>query len=123
MRILVVDDDACQRRLMRTLLGEYGMSDTAEAADGGEALDFLSRVSVDLVLTDLQMPRMDGLTMVRRLRGLGSQLPIIMLSAMEDPSAAQYAFAAGADDFMSKPVNGDELAQKIARLLTLRPAA
>ena len=88
-----------------------------EAADGQEALLTLRAAPADLILTDLEMPRMDGLTLVRRLRAAGDPTPIILITAHTDPRAIRLAIRAGADTYIPKPINPDLLAEKIQQAL------
>ena len=83
LRILIVDDEPPIRRFLRTALAAQDYR-VEEAGDGEAALDFLKRNPVDLVILDLGLPGMDGLDVVRRLRGEGKTVPIIILSRRDD---------------------------------------
>ncbi len=115
---LVVENDERTRPLVVRLMHCFGFDAVAEAADGRQALTLLSkRHDVDLILTDLDMPRMSGLDLVRRLRQAGNQTPIIMLSARDDRDLIQEARRAGITAYLPKPVNPDALATLIRRTL------
>ncbi len=117
-RVLVVDDNPVNRRLARGLL-ERGGYEVVEAANGEEALAALEREgpAIDLVLMDVQMPVLDGLEATRRIRrmpGLG-ELPVVALTAHALAGDREECLAAGMDDYLSKPLNRDELLATVAR--------
>jgi two-component system KDP operon response regulator KdpE len=119
LRILVVDDEPPIRRLLRTTLAAQDYR-VEEAADGEAALDFLKRNPVDLVVLDLGLPGMDGLDVVRRLRGQGNVTPIIILSSRDDEAGKVAALDLGADDYVSKPFGAEELSARIRAALRHR---
>ena len=101
--ILVVDDEAGFRALLRDILEEAGHAVT-EARDGAEALAFLERGAFDLVLTDRQMPKVDGLELVRRIRARPSPPPVVVLTAHGSIPEAVDAVRLGAADYITKPL-------------------
>jgi DNA-binding NtrC family response regulator len=101
--ILVVDDEAGFRALLRDILEEAGHAVT-EARDGAEALAFLERGAFDLVLTDRQMPKVDGLELVRRIRARRSPPPVVVLTAHGSIPEAVDAVRLGAADYITKPL-------------------
>jgi len=101
--ILVVDDEAGFRALLRDILEEAGHAVT-EARDGAEALAFLDRGAFDLVLTDRQMPKVDGLELVRRVRARPSPPPVVILTAHGSIPEAVDAVRLGAADYITKPL-------------------
>ncbi|MDJ0839668.1 MAG: ATP-binding protein [Acidobacteriota bacterium] len=113
-RILVVDDEAVNRKLMRAPLDILGHHVT-EAADGYEALAALMNESFDLILLDIMMPRMSGYEVCRKLRERypAHELPVIFLSGRNQVTDLTAGFAAGANDFLSKPVAFEELVSRI----------
>ena len=120
-RILFVDDDPILREFAQVNLA----SATAEvdvAADGIEALDMLSRRRYDLLLVDLEMPRMDGFELLARLRAdpETAHLPVIVETGREDVDAIDRAFRAGATAFVTKPMNWRLLSYQLR--FTLRAA-
>ena len=119
LRILVVDDEPPIRRLLRTALAAQDYR-VEEAADGETALDFLRRNPVDLVVLDLGLPGIDGLEVVRRLRGQGSAVPIVILSSRDDEAGKVAALDLGADDYVSKPFGVEELSARIRAALRHR---
>ena len=120
MTILVVDDDAATRLLLRrVLLGRFNC-EVLEAAGGAEALDVLGRTDVDLVMLDLQMPQVGGLDILRVLRGSarGVSLPVIILTAEKHAEVVQEVVSLGIADYLTKPLT---IALVTARLLKLFP--
>lgn len=122
-RILIVDDEAANRKLMMGLVRWLG-HEALIATGGGEALDLLGRETVDLVLLDLMMPEIDGLTVLERLQenGLLPDLPVIVVTALEDRQTHLEALSRGAMDFLTKPVNRHELACRVKNLLRMKRA-
>jgi CheY-like chemotaxis protein len=116
--ILVVDDDRISRRVLGYTLKQNGHV-VEPAEHGGHALERLAEQSFDLVIADLSMPVMDGLTLLQRLRADDryKQLPVIMLTASGQDEAYAAAGVAGASDCLTKPVGSRELVDVVARLL------
>jgi two-component system KDP operon response regulator KdpE len=114
-RILIVDDEPQIRRVMRVGLTAQGF-DTRLAADGSAALAVLQEWQPDLVITDLAMPEMDGLTLCRKIR-TESDVPIIVLSVKWEERVKVEALDAGADDYITKPFGMDELLARVRALL------
>jgi two-component system, OmpR family, response regulator MprA len=116
MRVLVVDDDRAVREALRRVLTLAGYE--VEAADGGAAAIELVVQSVpDAVVLDLGMPDVDGLDVCRRLRLLGNRVPILMLTAREQVSDRVAGLDAGADDYLVKPFDVEELKARLRALL------
>ncbi len=115
-RILVVEDDKNARRLMAAVLTRYGYEPVC-AADGVEALEILDHKHIDLVILDVMMPRMDGYEFTNTLRMSGNTLPILMVTARETQDDKKRGFIIGADDYMVKPVDEEEMILRIAALL------
>jgi signal transduction histidine kinase len=120
--VLVVDDSADNRGLLAQLLEQAGHAVT-EAANGREALEAIAAKAPDLVLLDLLMPVMDGFGVLEALRGRqGPFLPVIVVTAVQERDARLAALAAGANDFLLKPIDRQELAVRVATLLELGQA-
>lgn len=117
-RILVVDDDSTIRMLARETLEQNGFAVT-EADDGEDALHRFAATGGDLVLLDVMMPRLDGFATCQRLRQTpaGSQVPIVMMTGLEDPASIQRAYDAGATDFIIKPIIWSILAHRVRYIL------
>jgi DNA-binding NtrC family response regulator len=103
-RILVVDDEQNARQALRTILTEEGY-ELAEASDGAEALEQLSGFSPDVVLSDVRMPRMDGITFLKNAREQGSQAVFVMMTAFASIETAVEAMRAGAETYLIKPLD------------------
>jgi len=115
-RILIAEDDKNARRLMAAVLTRYGYEPVC-AADGVEALDILDHKHIDLIILDVMMPRMDGYEFTNALRTSGNNIPILMVTARETQDDKKRGFIIGADDYMVKPVDEEEMILRIAALL------
>jgi CheY-like chemotaxis protein len=118
LRILVVDDNATNRQVAELMLAAIG-AEVICAADGLEAVTASEHMPFDVILMDLQMPKMDGLTATRQIRrreqATGSaRTPIVVLSANVMPEHISASFAAGADDHLGKPFHPDDLISAVA---------
>ena len=113
--ILVVEDDKSTRILTRARLKPY--YNVILASDGLEALDKFYENPVDLVLADVMMPNMDGFELVRSLREYNHNVPVILLTAKTSFEDKREGFSTGIDDYMTKPVNYEELLWRIEALL------
>src|SRR5688572_7035535 len=103
-RILVVDDEANARQALRTILREEGY-EVAEAADGQAAFDRLGEVAPDLVLADVKMPRLDGISLVKKAKAAGERALFVMMTAFANIETAVEAMRAGAENFLVKPLD------------------
>ena len=114
--ILVVEDDPNARRLMRAVLerAEYIVS-TAE--NGSAALERMDTHHVDLIILDVMMPGMDGYALTSELRASGYDIPILMVTAKQLPADKRMGFLVGTDDYMTKPVDTEEMLLRIKALL------
>ena len=115
-RILVVDDDKNTRRLMRVVLEKNGYT-VFTASDGEEALARLGEVHVDLVVLDIMMPGIDGYEFTRILRESNNDMPILMVSAKQLPEDRHRGFLVGTDDYITKPIDEEEMLLRIRALL------
>jgi two-component system, OmpR family, KDP operon response regulator KdpE len=113
--ILVVDDEPQITRVLKTTLSGHGYG-TRIAGDGEEALSLMKEWSPDLIITDLRMPNLDGLGLCRHVRAK-SRVPIIVLSVKGDERAKVEALDAGADDYVTKPFNMNELLARVRAAL------
>lgn len=117
MRVLLVDDDSRMRQVLARLLLVAGFSAVDEVSDGEEALSHLSHDSVDLIVTDCRMPRMDGISLVTALRLRGNHTPVIMLSGEHDPALIVRAVKAGVNNYVPKPIHPETFFEKIFQTL------
>ncbi|WP_405615772.1 response regulator transcription factor [Streptomyces sp. NBC_00076] len=115
-RILIVDDEPAVREALQRSLAFEGY-DTQVAVDGADALEKATAYQPDLLVLDIQMPRMDGLTAARRIRGVGDTTPILMLTARDTVGDRVTGLDAGADDYLVKPFELDELFARVRALL------
>ncbi|XXY52563.1 sigma-54 dependent transcriptional regulator [Sorangium sp. So ce269] len=115
-RVLVVDDEASARSGLEKLLRQEGYAVDA-AGDGVEALEVAAERPPDVVVTDLKMPKMDGVALLGKLREQDPALPVIVVTAFGDVSSAVQAMRAGAEDYLTKPVDFDALLLSIERAL------
>jgi two-component system response regulator MprA len=115
-RILIVDDEPAVREALQRSLAFEGYG-TEVAVDGLDALTKAEAYGPDLIILDIQMPRMDGMTAARRLRASGSTTPILMLTARDTVGDRVTGLDAGADDYLVKPFELDELFARVRALL------
>ena len=114
--ILVVDDDKNTRRLLRAVLEDANYTVTT-AEDGEEALAVMDREHIDLVVLDIMMPRMNGYEFTEELRSSNNALPILMVTAKQLPEDKRRGFLVGTDDYMTKPIDEEEMLLRIKALL------
>lgn len=114
--ILVVEDDESLRTLFCTVLSKNGF-DYFEAEDGSAALDILEKQYIDLMISDIMMPNIDGYELVRSMREHGYNMPVLMITAKDAFEDMQNGFRAGTDDYMIKPVNVNEMILRVNALL------
>ena len=115
-QILAVDDDKNTRMLLRAVLEAENYS-VLTADNGEEALKVLDANHIDLVVLDVMMPKMDGYEFTRTLRQSDNALPILMISAKQLPADKKRGFLVGTDDYMTKPLDEEELLLRIKALL------
>lgn len=114
--VLLVDDEAPIRRSLGPYLERSGYR-VMLASDGAEALDLLGAYRIDIIVSDVLMPRMDGRELVRRVRSSGAWTPIILLTQVDASYERVSALDDGADDYLSKPFDPAELASRIRAVL------
>ncbi len=116
--IMLVDDEPNLRELLRQML-ELGGFEVVEAEDGLEALEKLEEVVPDVMILDVMMPNLDGVSLCKRLRADSAyaRLPIIMVSGKTQHKAVREGLAAGANQYLCKPITVQELLQSVRSLL------
>ena len=116
--VLVVDDSLVDRRLVGGLLGKHPQWQIEYAADGDEALELTERSAPDLIVTDLQMPRMDGLELVRAVREKWPQVPVVLMTAHGSEALAVETLEQGAASYVPKSQLADKLLDTVEDILT-----
>lgn len=114
--ILIVEDDPSARRLMEAVLKESGFN-TYLAANGLKALDVIDLQHIDLMVTDLMMPELNGYDLTEQLREAGYDLPVLMVTAREAARDKRKGFLVGTDDYIVKPFDEEELVLRVKALL------
>ncbi|HYJ46625.1 MAG TPA: response regulator [Pyrinomonadaceae bacterium] len=113
---LVVDDSAMMRQLILMTLKKMGCTSVVDASNGRVALEKLSANRIDIVLTDIDMPEMNGLEFIERARTQYSDLPIVIISAHGDEVTRDKGLMLGANDYLTKPLSGSKLSEVLERL-------
>lgn len=114
--ILVVEDDTNIQKLICAVLKRGGY-DAFAVKDGLSALNMMEKQYFDLIILDLMMPRMNGYQLCKELRDVGSNIPILMITAQQEIKDKHRGFIAGADDYMTKPFDEQEMLLRIKALL------
>jgi two-component system chemotaxis response regulator CheY len=121
MRILVVDDSSSMRKIQRSILEQIGYTDVIEAENGYDAILKMKEVNfeVDLILLDWNMPKMDGLTTLKKLRSVDRfrKLPIIMVTSEVERASVIEAIKAGVTSYVIKPFTPEILSEKIRQVM------
>jgi len=117
--VLIVDDSSTMRKIITRSLRQAGfvVDEIFEAGDGIEGLSVLNANKVDLILSDINMPNMDGLEFVRSVRGKGSKVPIVMITTEGGEDVINEALAGGANGSIRKPFTPDQLQETLGGLL------
>ena len=115
-KILVVEDDKNLKKLIVTCLRKSNYT-TFEASNGEDALDLLDKNYIDLIISDIMMPKMNGFELINELRTSKYKIPILIITAKSDISDKKQGFLLGADDYMVKPINMEELILRVQVLL------
>lgn len=115
-QIMVVEDDRELRELFCSVLTDHGYT-PVPAKDGLDAFDILDNRQMDLIITDVMMPRMDGFEFISSLRSAKYQTPVLVITARESAADKQKGFRAGTDDYMVKPIDVNEMIWRVDALL------
>lgn len=121
LKVLVVDDEWNMRNLLRIYLTKQGF-EVKEAQNGREALDWVSKENFEIILLDVMMPDMDGWTVCRQIREIGNT-PILMLTARTETKDKVQGLHLGADDYLTKPFESEELIARVFALIRRAAAA
>jgi two-component system chemotaxis response regulator CheY len=117
VKVLIVDDSTTIRKIQRSVLQKLGYSQVLEAADGQQALALFQREVPDLMLVGWNMPNMDGITLVKRIRQSDKAVPIIMCTAESDKVNVIEALKAGVNNYIVKPFTVEALTEKVRQTL------
>jgi len=123
MKILLVDDSRTIRNIQKNVLAQLGYADVMEASDGVEALKQIAEVRPDLTLVDWNMPNMDGITLVRKIRETDKAMPLIMVTTEAEKRRVIEAIQAGVNNYVVKPFTAETLGEKINATLAKLSAA
>ena len=115
-KVLVIDDEPGVRELISEALSLSEIT-AVQAADGLEALSFLRRERFDLLILDINMPKLDGLALLEKLRAEGMSVPVLMLSARADKADINQGLRTGADDYLTKPFSIEELVLRVKAIM------
>ena len=115
-QVLVVEDDVNLRRLMSAALKQNGY-EPFTAEDGKKALELMEKTNIDLIISDIMMPNMDGYELTSQLRKANYDLPILLVTAKESFEDKQRGFMVGTDDYMVKPIDVNEMILRVGALL------
>jgi len=116
-KILVVDDAAFMRMMLKDILAKNGFEIVGEAANGNEAVEIYQALSPDLVTMDITMPQCDGISALKQIMGVNKAAKVIMCSAMGQQAMVIEAIQAGARDFIVKPFQPDRVVAAIQKVL------
>ena len=116
-KILIVDDAAFMRKVIKDTLSKSGYTDLYEAVDGADAVEKYNEIQPDLVLMDITMPNMDGLEALRAIRGKDGNANVVMCSAMGQESMVIDAVRSGAKDFIVKPFKADRVLKTVTSIV------
>lgn len=118
MKILVVDDFATMRRIVRNILKQLGFSDIIEADDGSTALEILASDKIDLVVSDWNMPKVTGLELLKQIRANSKlkDIPFLMVTAEAQKQNIVEAVQAGCNNYIVKPFTADTIAEKLKKI-------
>lgn len=123
MKVLLIDDSRTMRAIQRKILGSLGYEDIAEANDGIEGLSQVVAEKPDLILLDWNMPNMDGLTFILKLRETRKDIPVIMVTTEAERTRVIEAIRAGVNNYVVKPFTPPMLTEKIEQTLQAIQAA
>ena len=121
MNVLIVDDSAAIRKILQRVLGQANVpiSQVFEAGDGAEALEVMKSQKVGLVLSDINMPRMDGLELLSQIRAVEAwkSVPVVMITTEGSHAKVMEAVQLGASGYVRKPFTPDQIKEKLAGLI------
>ena len=119
-KVLLVDDSGVMRKIILRALNALEITDVVEAADGAEGIDAFKEHDFDLVLTDWNMPQMNGLELLKAIRATGSSVPVIMITTESEQGRVLEAIQSGATNYLVKPFEQDVLMDKLQKYITVK---
>lgn len=119
-RIMIVDDQADMRAMIRHMLGELGVNQVFEASDGKQAMSFIDDAMdmIDIIICDWNMPAMSGVEVLRQLRSVDDKMPFLMVTGRSDISSVSEAKASGVTAYISKPFSLVQLETKLKAIIS-----
>ncbi|MCH7703697.1 MAG: response regulator [Planctomycetes bacterium] len=123
MKIMLVDDSRTIRNIQKNVLKQLGHTDVVEAEDGVQALAKFNEETPDLMLVDWNMPNMDGITLVRKIREINQTVPLIMCTTEAEKARVLEAIKAGVNNYVVKPFTVESLGEKINQTMAKAGAA
>lgn len=123
MKILLVDDSRTIRNIQKNVLKQLGHTDIVEAEDGIQALAQMKEHKIELMLVDWNMPNMDGITLVRKVRETNKSIPMIMCTTEAEKTRVLEAIKAGVNNYVVKPFTVESLGEKLNQTISKMTAA
>ncbi len=118
-KVIIADDSATMRLFIRMFLRNIHGVIITESPDGLDAIEKIKREHFDLLITDLQMPNMDGLKLIENIRSMGLQIPIIILTTCGEEADVKKGLGLGANDYLTKPISGHKFSSLIHNYMAL----
>lgn len=118
MKVLIVDDSGTMRTIQKRCLSKLGIEDVVEAEDGRKGLEAFERDTFDVILSDWNMPNMDGLAMLKEIRQRNTTVPVIMITTEAERARVVSAIQAGVSDYLVKPFTPEGLKEKLEKWVT-----
>ena len=118
LKVLVVDDSSTMLRIITNVLNQLNINDVLTAKDGKEAWDLFQKHVFDIILTDWNMPNMNGLDLVKHIRNIDKEIPIIMITTEGGKTEVITALKAGVNNYIIKPFNAETLKEKLEKFIS-----
>lgn len=122
MKVLIVDDSGTMRTIQKRCLNKLGIEDIVEAEDGRKGLEAFERGTFDIILSDWNMPNMDGLALLKEIRQRNTTVPVLMITTEAERARVVSAIEAGVSDYLVKPFTPEGLKEKLERWVPVQTA-